>query len=178
MPLEGAGLKAASSSSTAKMINKGRTTNVLGPIYAWIGGADYANPWFFFKSKVEDNPWLLLEFEYPTRYLSTNVSMYGLTIITRKDCCGHLLRNLHIRAGMSSEFRKNPLVGTFKGPGSTNSEHYVSFGGKVTEIKYLSFQMVGVRSSLQINGIRPNYNPGNETPYTSFSHIPLTYKST
>ena len=123
----------------------------FGPELAWDGTKTFFSDGFF-KSKVENNPWFRIDY-------SPSAELYGMIIRNRKDCCGEELRNVEVRAGMSPDMNTNPVVGTFKGPGVSNSDHYVDFGGKIA-MKHLRFQIIGSGATLQINGIFPNYFPG------------------
>ena len=80
--------------------------------------------------------------------------MFGVTIINRKDCCGERLKDIEITSPIEAKSYDSPVVGTFKGPGNTGGEHFVSFGEAVT-FTYIRFQMKG-KGILQINGIKPH----------------------
>ena len=133
------------------------------PENAWTGTEKWNTDRGYFKSAVEANPWIKFRF-------TANVTMFGITIITRKDCCGELLKNVEIRGGISSDFEDNPVVGYFEGPGITNAEHYVPLTG-FTQMDVLSLQIIGVKESLQINGLRPNYNPGSSLNFHFTIHL-------
>ena len=105
----------------------------------------------FYHSKSDDSyPWLQFEFPYPYKVSS-------LKIINRRNCCGERLRNLEIRAGyeaVQSDFRgqisTNEIVGTFEGPGQDGEEINIYTD---TWAKYLTFQILGGKETLQIEEV-------------------------
>ena len=110
------------------------------PKYAWSGPG-------FFHSKEEDNPWLRVQLNEPTKITS-------ITVGNRKDCCGHRLENLEIRAGMRNDLT-NEIVGTFKGPGITGERYTIQLTRAVVA-EYLTFQLKKKRAILHVQGIKLN----------------------
>ena len=114
-----------------------------GPQLAWRGGSIHR--YGFFRSRQENNPWLRIE-------LSRPAVLTSVIIINRKDCCGERLKNLEISGGMKNDLT-NPVIGEFKGPGTTEGKHFIPLKGP-TEVSYMTFQLKMRMGILQLNGIR------------------------
>ena len=68
--------------------------NQFGPTFA-IDGEVSNKKHVFFHSELEMHPWLEVKFPFP-------VLISYVTIINRKDSCWDGLRNVEVRAGMTS----------------------------------------------------------------------------
>ena len=104
----------------------------------------------FFQSMKEDKPWLRIQLNRPT-------SVFSVSIINRRDCCGERLRNLQLRGGNKSDLT-NEVLGLFKGPGATGGVHVIRLK-RPAIVEYLSFQLMMDAAVLQINGVRLNKEP-------------------
>ena len=109
-------------------------------MYAWSGPK-------LFISKREDDPWLRVQLNEPSKITS-------ITVGNRKDCCGERLLNLKIGAGLKND-SANEVVGTIKGPGKTGEKYTIRLNeGIVAE--YLTFQLKKKKAILQIEGVTLN----------------------
>ena len=99
-----------------------------------------------FNSKLEMYPWLVVK-------LPSIVSLKGVQIYNRADCCGDRLRNIEVHAGKSkvSSHTHNALCGTFKGPGSTGSVHTIYCSTPI-QANVVTLKSLGL-SYLQINEV-------------------------
>ena len=75
------------------------------------------------------------------------------------DCCGERLQNVTIRAGLlrlAQNFRGvisiNEQCGLFEGPGQNGKQYTINCSSSIAA-KYVTVQIVGSRSILQINEI-------------------------
>ena len=105
----------------------------------------------FYHSKREDFPWFQLRI--PEGYVS------GVEIVARSDCCGNRLKNIEIRAGMTSvpdgfkgQLTVNTKVGFFPGPASNGQTFIISFDKRVLA-KYITLQNIGEDVLLEINEV-------------------------
>ena len=115
------------------------------PYRAWRGDSKTATG--FFHSMQENNPWLMLQ-------LSRRTVITSVTIVNRKDCCGEKLQELWVRGGLKDN-RKNTIISSFQGPGSTDGVYVLRSQG-ATVVDFLSFCLRMENATLQINGIRLN----------------------
>ena len=96
---------------------------------------------------------------YHMKRINSNqhTSSTSVTIVNRKDGYGERLKELEVRGGMNNDLT-NPVIGQFKGPGTTGGVHSIPF--KVpTLLRFISFQMK-TQDYLQINGIGLCYSEG------------------
>ena len=121
-----------------------------GPQYA-SDGVKSTRDERYFRSRLETNPWIQW-------HLYQEQVITGVRISTRGDCCGDLLRNVTIRAGnfgVDQHFkgllpRNNTFCNVFEGPGNTSMTHTVNCSTPILA-KYVTLQMIGNYTSLQIN---------------------------
>ena len=130
-----------------------RNRLMWGPQLAWKGSSTPGGTGFF-HSQGEGKPWLRIK-------LNRAVVISSVTITNRLDCCGERLRNLEIRGGMKRLFLTNPVIGKFKGPGTTGGVHKIQV--TPSKVLYLSFQQTGNAHVLQINGIKLGFAKGKNT---------------
>ena len=120
-----------------------------GPSFADDGVRTRGDDSFFF-SRFERNPWLQW-------HLHDKTVVTGVTISTRRDCCGENLKNVTIRAGLQSLphsykgiIKNNTLCGVFEGPGNTSMSYTINCTSAILA-DYITLQMMGNYTSLQIN---------------------------
>ena len=105
----------------------------------------------FFQSRRETNPWIQW-------HLYEEKVITGVKISTRRDCCGEQLRNVTIRAGnfsVDNDYKGllptvNKLCGVFEGPGNDSMIYTINCTSAIMA-KYITLQIIGNYSSLQIN---------------------------
>ena len=68
------------------------------------------------------------------------------------------MKNLEIRGGMSYDVT-DPVLGEFKGPGTSKGVHLIPFE-KPSEVLFLKFQLKLSDAHLQINGIQLQIGKG------------------
>ena len=149
-----------------------------GPQYA-ADGIRYRGNRRFFWSKNQSLPWIQWHL-----YQETVVT--GVDISTRRDCCGDKLRNITIRAGnygldpthRGMIYNNSTLCGTFEGPGNTSMTYTINCTSAIMA-NYITIQMAGNYTSLQINEMRirtePHVLKGMLTIYKSLCNIIYVY---
>ena len=125
-----------------------------GPSFAADGSRSRS---YSFQSRRQKDPWIQW-------HLYTPKVITGIKIYTRRDSDDSTnprveLRNVTIRAGNFSinstfkgEITKNTLCGVFEGPGEID-EHYIINCTKGIMARYVTIQMLGNYTALQINEI-------------------------
>ena len=139
-------------------------SNLFGPKFA-IDGEVSNKHVMYFHSKLEMHPWLEVKFPFP-------VLISSVTIINRKDSCWGRLRNVEVRAGMTSvpegftavyrglqsnkKLEVNTRCGYFEGPArGFVSEGYTIVFDRPTLAQYITLQILE-KQFLQINGLKIN----------------------
>jgi hypothetical protein len=104
----------------------GDSTATLGPQFAVDGlfSTTYEGP--FYHSAISQHPWLKIEFDQA-------VTLTGIRLYNRQDCCGDRLNNIMVRAGSSripddysGIITQNTLCGNFTGPGENAGVYVVT----------------------------------------------------
>ena len=121
---------------------------IWGPHFA-IDGELQTSYGKIFISNTENYPWFEVELSHLTKISS-------VTIYNRPDCCGERFKNVQVRAGrVNGVTSKNQMIGLFQGPGKTGHELVIQFKATVNA-EYMSFQIIGRKAFMQINGIKIN----------------------
>ena len=138
--------------------------NKFGPKLAIDGDVSNKRV-LFYHSELEMHPWLEVKFPFP-------VLISCVTIINRKDSCWGRLRNVEVRAGMTSvpegftavyrghhsnkKIEVNTPCGYFEGParGFVSEGHTIVFDRPILA-QYITLQILE-KQFLQINGLKIN----------------------
>ena len=80
----------------------------------------------FYDSGSKQNPWLKTEFDQ-------TITLGGIRLYNRQDCCGDRLKNIRVRAGTtripddySGIIAQNTFCGNFIGPGENSGVYVVT----------------------------------------------------
>ena len=160
---------------TASSIKQGNEER-YGPQYANDGLLSRYSSGVYMSS-TEDYPWI--QWQLPGR-----IRITGVSIATRRDCCGYYFQNVEVRAGLDGinstlqglPITANEVCGKFEGPGNIYKEYKVNCNSTLLA-SFITVQIMNLSAQLQVNELKYTTEPhaliGNNILYW---HTQIRYK--